>query len=185
MPASTAPCAGAIRRPSSIRRGWSWWPPLPSAWASTSPMSASSPISICPAASRPITGDGRAGRDGLPAETLLLYGMQDVVLRRRFMDENDSPPEVKRVERSKLEALLGLCETVGCRRQACSPISARAGRALRQLRRLPGAGRILGRHGRRPEGAVGGPAHRRAFRRRASRRYPARHGDREDRALRP
>ena len=61
---------------------------------------------------------GRAGRDGLPAETLLLYGMQDVVLRRRFMDENDSPPEVKRVERSKLEALLGLCETVGCRRQA-------------------------------------------------------------------
>jgi ATP-dependent DNA helicase RecQ len=61
---------------------------------------------------------GRAGRDGLPAETLLLYGMQDLVLRRRMLDEGEAPPEVKRVERAKLEALLGLCETVGCRRQA-------------------------------------------------------------------
>jgi ATP-dependent DNA helicase RecQ len=61
---------------------------------------------------------GRAGRDGLPAETLMLYGMQDLVLRRRMIEEGDSPPEVKRVERAKLEALLGLCETVGCRRQA-------------------------------------------------------------------
>ncbi|HEX4570038.1 MAG TPA: DNA helicase RecQ [Dongiaceae bacterium] len=61
---------------------------------------------------------GRAGRDGLPAETLMLYGMQDVVLRRNFIEEGEAPPEVKRVERAKLEALLGLCESVGCRRQA-------------------------------------------------------------------
>ena len=61
---------------------------------------------------------GRAGRDGLPAETLLLYGMQDLVLRRRMIEEGEAPAEVKRVERSKLDALLGVCETAGCRRQA-------------------------------------------------------------------
>jgi ATP-dependent DNA helicase RecQ len=61
---------------------------------------------------------GRAGRDGLPAETLLLYGMQDLVLRRRMIEDGDAPAEVKRVERAKLEALLGVCETAGCRRQA-------------------------------------------------------------------
>ncbi len=61
---------------------------------------------------------GRAGRDGLPAESLLLYGMQDLVLRRRMIDEGQAPAEVKRVERAKLDALLGICETAGCRRQA-------------------------------------------------------------------
>ncbi|MDB5397470.1 MAG: recQ [Rhodospirillales bacterium] len=61
---------------------------------------------------------GRAGRDGLPAETLLLYGMQDLVLRRRMIDDGEAPEDVKRVEQSKLEALLGICETAGCRRQA-------------------------------------------------------------------
>jgi ATP-dependent DNA helicase RecQ len=61
---------------------------------------------------------GRAGRDGLPAETLMLYGMQDLVLRRRMIEDGEAPDEVKRVEQSKLEALLGICETAGCRRQA-------------------------------------------------------------------
>ncbi|HEY1720255.1 MAG TPA: DNA helicase RecQ [Magnetospirillaceae bacterium] len=61
---------------------------------------------------------GRAGRDGLAAETLLLYGMQDVVQRQKMIDSGEAPPEVKRVERAKLDALLGLCETTGCRRQA-------------------------------------------------------------------
>jgi len=61
---------------------------------------------------------GRAGRDGLPAETLLLYGMQDLVLRRRMIEEGEAPDEVKRVERAKLDALLGVCETTGCRRRA-------------------------------------------------------------------
>jgi ATP-dependent DNA helicase RecQ len=61
---------------------------------------------------------GRAGRDGLPAETLLLYGMQDMVLRRRMIDDGDAPDDVKRVENAKLEALLGICEAAGCRRQA-------------------------------------------------------------------
>jgi ATP-dependent DNA helicase RecQ len=54
----------------------------------------------------------------MPAETMLLYGMQDLVLRRQMIDDGEAPDEVKRVERQKLEALLGVCETAGCRRQA-------------------------------------------------------------------
>lgn len=61
---------------------------------------------------------GRAGRDGLPAETLLLYGMQDLVMRRGMIEQSAAPPQVKQVERGKLDALLGVCETVTCRRQA-------------------------------------------------------------------
>jgi ATP-dependent DNA helicase RecQ len=61
---------------------------------------------------------GRAGRDGLAAESLLLYGMQDLVLRRHMIDESQTPANVKRIERAKLDALLGICETTGCRRQA-------------------------------------------------------------------
>jgi ATP-dependent DNA helicase RecQ len=61
---------------------------------------------------------GRAGRDGMAAETLLLYGMQDVIFRRHMIDQTAAPDEVKRVEHEKLNALLGVCETAGCRRQA-------------------------------------------------------------------
>jgi len=61
---------------------------------------------------------GRAGRDGLPAETLLLYGMQDLVMRRNMIAQSTAPDEIKRIERAKLEALLGVCETASCRRQA-------------------------------------------------------------------
>jgi ATP-dependent DNA helicase RecQ len=61
---------------------------------------------------------GRAGRDGMPSETLLLYGVQDVVFRRHMIDQTAAPDDVKRVEHSKLNALLGICETATCRRQA-------------------------------------------------------------------
>ena len=61
---------------------------------------------------------GRAGRDGLPAETLMLYGMADIRLRRLMIDESDRPEEAKRVEHQRLNALLTLCETASCRRQA-------------------------------------------------------------------
>ena len=60
---------------------------------------------------------GRAGRDGLPAETLMLYGMDDIRIRRLMIDDSDRPEEVKRVEHQRLNALLTLCETAGCRRQ--------------------------------------------------------------------
>ncbi len=61
---------------------------------------------------------GRAGRDGLPAETLMLYGMDDIRLRRLMIDDSDRPEETKRVDHQRLNALLTLCETAGCRRQA-------------------------------------------------------------------
>lgn len=61
---------------------------------------------------------GRAGRDGLPSDAWMAYGMSDVSLRRRMIDEGGSPEEVKQVERTKLDALLHVCETADCRRQA-------------------------------------------------------------------
>jgi ATP-dependent DNA helicase RecQ len=60
---------------------------------------------------------GRAGRDGLPADAFMTYGMGDVVQRRRMIEEGEAPDEVKRIERGKLDALLALCETTACRRQ--------------------------------------------------------------------
>ena len=61
---------------------------------------------------------GLAGRDGLPAEAWMCYGMTDVAQRRRMIDEGSAPEEVKRVERQKLNALLAVCETADCRRKA-------------------------------------------------------------------
>jgi ATP-dependent DNA helicase RecQ len=60
---------------------------------------------------------GRAGRDGLPADTLTLYGMGDIRLRRMQIDEREAPDEQKRVERKRLDALVALCESARCRRQ--------------------------------------------------------------------
>jgi ATP-dependent DNA helicase RecQ len=60
---------------------------------------------------------GRAGRDGLPADTLTLYGMGDIRLRRMQIDESDAANEQKRVDRQRLNALVSLCESPRCRRQ--------------------------------------------------------------------
>jgi ATP-dependent DNA helicase RecQ len=59
---------------------------------------------------------GRAGRDGLPADAWMAYGLGDVVLQRRMIDESPGSEEFRRVSAVKLDALLGLCETAGCRR---------------------------------------------------------------------
>jgi ATP-dependent DNA helicase RecQ len=61
---------------------------------------------------------GRAGRDGLPADTLTLYGFDDMALRRRQIGEKDIPAERRATEHRKLEAMIGLCEGATCRRQA-------------------------------------------------------------------
>lgn len=61
---------------------------------------------------------GRAGRDGLPSVAWMVYGMQDVVLQRQMIETSDMPEEQKRVGRHKLNALLGYCETILCRRKA-------------------------------------------------------------------
>ncbi|MEX2543110.1 MAG: DNA helicase RecQ [Trueperaceae bacterium] len=61
---------------------------------------------------------GRAGRDGQPAEAFMTYGLSDVVALRRLMASGDGGEAFKRVEQQKLDALLGYCESAGCRRQA-------------------------------------------------------------------
>jgi ATP-dependent DNA helicase RecQ len=60
---------------------------------------------------------GRAGRDGAPADTLTLYGLDDMRLRRAQIEESDAQDEQKRVERQRLNALVALCEAPRCRRQ--------------------------------------------------------------------
>lgn len=59
---------------------------------------------------------GRAGRDGLPADAWMAYGLQDVVNQRRMIDESPANEEFKQVMRGKLDALLGLAEATDCRR---------------------------------------------------------------------
>lgn len=60
---------------------------------------------------------GRAGRDGMPANAWMTYGMGDVVSMRQMLDSGDAPEERKRLERLKLDALLGFCESTACRHQ--------------------------------------------------------------------
>ncbi len=72
---------------------------------------------------------GRAGRDGLPSNALMVYGAQDAAMQRNFIEESNAPDQQKRIEHQKLNALLGLCEAASCRRQvildyfgdACAP----------------------------------------------------------------
>ena len=60
---------------------------------------------------------GRAGRDGTPATAWLAYGLQDVVQQRRMIDESSGDDAFRRRLGSQLDAMLGLCETITCRRQ--------------------------------------------------------------------
>lgn len=60
---------------------------------------------------------GRAGRDGLPANAWMTYGLGDVVSMRQMLMSGDAPDERKRVESQKLDALLGYCESTECRHQ--------------------------------------------------------------------
>jgi ATP-dependent DNA helicase RecQ len=59
---------------------------------------------------------GRAGRDGLPADAWMTYGLGDVVQLRRLIEQSEANEEFRRISFAKLDALLGLCETAGCRR---------------------------------------------------------------------
>ncbi|HUW54059.1 MAG TPA: DNA helicase RecQ [Rhodanobacter sp.] len=60
---------------------------------------------------------GRAGRDGLPAEAWMIYGLSDVVTMSQMIAQSESADERKRVERQKLESLLAYAEATGCRRE--------------------------------------------------------------------
>jgi ATP-dependent DNA helicase RecQ len=60
---------------------------------------------------------GRAGRDGLAADAWMTYGIADVMSLMRLLDASEATERQRRIERQKMEALIGYCETVSCRRQ--------------------------------------------------------------------
>jgi ATP-dependent DNA helicase RecQ len=60
---------------------------------------------------------GRAGRDGLPADAWMVYGLQDVVRLQQMQAGSPGSDQHKRIEKHKLDALLGMCEVTSCRRQ--------------------------------------------------------------------
>ena len=61
---------------------------------------------------------GRAGRDGAPAEAHMVYGLEDIRMRRQFIEDEDAGSDRKRREHKRLDALLGYCEAPACRRVA-------------------------------------------------------------------
>lgn len=61
---------------------------------------------------------GRAGRDGEPAQAWMAYGMQDMIFRKKMIEETETPESQKRVERARLNGLLAICEAATCRRKA-------------------------------------------------------------------
>ena len=61
---------------------------------------------------------GRAGRDGLPANAWMSYGLQDVITLRQMTEGSDAAEQYKRLTHQKLEAMLALCEITTCRRQS-------------------------------------------------------------------
>lgn len=60
---------------------------------------------------------GRAGRDGLPANAVMFYNINDIAIQRNFIENSEASENQKRIERQKLNYLLGLCEATSCRRQ--------------------------------------------------------------------
>ena len=60
---------------------------------------------------------GRAGRDGLPADAWMVYGLQDVVMLKQMLQNSEGDERHKRLEQHKLDAMLSLCEETRCRRQ--------------------------------------------------------------------
>ena len=110
---------------------------------------------------------GRAGRDGKPADAWMTYGLADIVQQRRMIDQSTGKDAYKRVSVGKLDALVGLCETTGCRRVRLLDYfrGSFPGPQLRQLRQLPLPTTRLGRYRRRAKGTVLRVSHRATLRR--------------------
>ena len=121
---------------------------------------------------------GRAGRDGLAASTLTLYGLDDMRLRRQQIEESEAPDEQKCVERRKLDALIALCEAPHCRRQTLLAYFGENAPACGNCDLCVGRRRTCGRHDPRAESALRYRADRRTVRRGASDRFAPRPGDR-------
>ena len=131
---------------------------------------------------------GRAGRDGLPSTAWLAYGLSDVVQQRKMIEaqrgRRGAPPPARPAPGRDAGAVRD--GRVPPRRSCSQYFGQDAADGLRQLRHLPDAAGVLGRHGRRAEAAVhGGAAAARArpeVRRRPDRRHPAGQADREGRS---
>ena len=103
---------------------------------------------------------GRAGRDGLPARALLLYGADDIALARHRIEESPASPEQKRIERQRLDAMVAIAEAPS----AAAKLLLRCfgedadGPDCGELRRLPRPASAVRRHGGGAEAALGRPA---------------------------
>ena len=117
---------------------------------------------------------GRAGRDGEPADAWMAYGLADVVQQRRLIDQSEASDEYKRVSAAKLDALLGLCETAGCRRVRLLDYFGEASAPCGNCDTCLEPPETWDATARGAEGAVGDLPHRPALRRRAPDRRAAR-----------
>ncbi len=125
---------------------------------------------------------GRAGRDGAPAETLTLYGPDDIRLRRTQIDEGLAPADRKQADHARLNALLGLAEAVALPPSGAAGLFRRNGRTVRQLRSVRHAAGCFRRDAAGAHGAVGGAAHGRMVRAGPHHRRAAGPRDRQDHA---
>ena len=90
---------------------------------------------------------GRAGRDGNPADARMVYGLGDIQMRRRFIDQEEGGDERRRREHKRLDALVAYCEAPECRRQNLLFYFGEEFGAMRQLRCLPRPRASGRRHG--------------------------------------
>ena len=128
---------------------------------------------------------GRAGRDGAPAEAHMLYGLDDIRMRRQFIEQEDAGPERKRREHKRLDALLGYCEAPACRRVALLDYFGERTGPCGNCDGLPASGRAPRRDRGCAHDPVGGPRSGQRFGTAHRDRHPARQRDREDRPLQP
>ena len=127
---------------------------------------------------------GRAGRDGKPSSAWMAYGLSDIVQQRRMIDESHRPERSSASRSASSMRLSAWPKPRAAAARACSAISARLERAVRQLRQLPVAAARSRRQGRRAEAAVLRLSHRPALRREASDRRSGRPSDRTRQAVR-
>ena len=126
---------------------------------------------------------GRAGRDGESSSVDGLYGLQDVVLQRSRIDESNAPPEQKRLEAQKLNALLAYCEAPRCRRVVLLDYFGEATTPCGNCDVCLDPPETIRRYRRRPEGTLRHLSHRPAFRRPACHRRAAGQEERQGRAM--
>ena len=129
---------------------------------------------------------GRAGRDGLRADTLLLYGAQDIARARHWLSQSVAPEAEKQIRRQRLESMISLAETAACRTAALlACFGETLSGPLRPLRQLRDARHPGGRDGGCAEGDLRHRPHRPALRRLARGQRAHRQADGDGDGSRP